>query len=188
MSRISKVTALLGVRYEIYRIMVNREPSRAAPVSLPGLRVDRLERIAPSASDELRDMNEYAGKDSIGFGAWIDDQLVGACWYWFGDRYRRERGFILLPELTAKLVQVTVVRSHRGKGVAPILISESSRAMAHTGFNALYARIWHSNTPSRNAFAKADWRVAGSVITVELPLMRTPLRFRFMTPEHPEGG
>lgn len=179
MSRLGKIAALLGVRYEIYRVMVNSDPSGPMSPGVADLRVDQLERIIPPATAELQRLNEYAGEDSIGFGAWIDDQLVGACWYWYGDRYARERGFIELPYLTAKLVQVTVDPSHRGKGIAPALISESSRSMAHAGFTALYARIWHSNTSSRTAFAKAGWSETGSVVSVQVPLMQTPLRFRF---------
>ncbi|MBA2291045.1 MAG: GNAT family N-acetyltransferase [Gemmatimonadales bacterium] len=186
MSRIGKVLALLGVRYEVYRIMVNREPSGSAPLSLAGLRVDQLERIVPPAIDELQQLNEYAGEDSIGFGAWIDGQLVAVCWYWYGERYRRERGFIPLPDLTAKLVQVTVDPSHRGKGIAPILIAQSSRSMSHARFKALYARIWHSNTSSRTAFAKAGWSDAGSVITVKVPLLQRP--FRFSVPRPHKGS
>lgn len=109
------------------------------------------------ASDALiQEQAGYLGKESLAFGCFFDGQLVGVCFYWFGERYK-PRGFWPLARGEAKLVQIVVSPAVRGRGVAQKLIQASSHAMAESGFSSLYARIWHSNGPSLRAFEKAGW-------------------------------
>lgn len=122
-----------------------------------GFDIRPVEDAQLAASDALiQEQAGYLGKESLAFGCFLDGQLVGVCFYWFGERYK-PRGFWLLAQGEAKLVQIVVSPVARGRGVAQKLIQDSSRAMADAGFSSLYARIWHSNEPSLRAFEKAGW-------------------------------
>jgi hypothetical protein len=48
--------------------------------------------------------------------------------------------------------------------VATALIAGSYADMRHHGIEHCYARIWHSNYPSLNAFEKANWQPISTVI------------------------
>ena len=99
------------------------------------------------------------------------------CFYWFGERYQK-RNFLQLKEGEAKLVQIVTDPLMRGKGVAQTLIAMSSLDMQRRGFSRLFARIWHSNTPSLRAFERAGWMRKGLIIEID-PLHRSkPWRFR----------
>ena len=119
----------------------------------------------------------YCGSESLCFGCFFNSQLVGVCFYWFGNRYRT-RNFWPLKELEAKLVQIIVIPEMRGRGVARMLIRGSALEMAHQGFSSLYARIWHSNHPSLRAFESAGWHRIAFVLEVNPFRTSHPIRIR----------
>lgn len=121
----------------------------------------------------------YLGSESMGFGYFVDGQLAGVCFYWFGERYKR-RGFWPLKQGEAKLVQIIVSPAARGQGVASALIQGSAQAMADAGFFRLYARIWHSNRPSMHAFEKSGWRRIAFVLEFNPFRTKKPLRVQRM--------
>jgi len=119
--------------------------------------VRQIDEMQLAVSDKfMQEQACYLGEESRAFGCFVDGQLAGVCFYWFGDRYKR-RGFWPLGEDEAKLVHIVVSPTARGRGVAPKLIQASAQSMVHAGFSSLYARIWHSNGPSLHAFEKAGW-------------------------------
>jgi GNAT superfamily N-acetyltransferase len=102
-----------------------------------------------------------------------------AC-YWHGQRYRSRNSWPI-EHGAAKLVHIVTAPFERGKGVAGLLIAESTSIMLQEGFCALYARIWHSNRPSLSAFTRAGWRPCGWLLQIN-PLRRElPWTFRMRT-------
>ncbi len=87
-----------------------------------------------------------------------EHQVVSACVYWWGQTYATHRNFWTLLENDAKLVQVSTLPSCRKLGLASSLISRSTIRMRESGFQRLFARIWHSNASSVSAFERAGWR------------------------------
>jgi GNAT superfamily N-acetyltransferase len=97
------------------------------------------------------------------------DTVVGICIYWYGERYLK-RNFIRLQAQQAKLVHIETLPTMRGKGIASQLIRYSAAMMATSGFTRLYARIWHSNTPSIKSFTNAGWQYLTTIVTARSPL------------------
>lgn len=110
----------------------------------------------------------YAGPGAHGFAIRLDGRLASHCWFWHGERYR-SRNYWPLAEDEAKLIGLATEPAFRGQGLAPRLVALASAEMGRRGFRRLYARIWHSNTASRRAFAKAGWRQHALVADFELP-------------------
>lgn len=163
--------------YALYWIYSCRPgPCEAPDTNLSLLNGDN--DLLGSPHPEVARLGSYAGPESVGFGVWADGQLAGAAWYWYGDRYR-ERGFIRLQDGEAKLVQITVAESFRGRGLAPRLIRYSAAQMKLRGFHTLHARIWHSNKPSITAFRRAGWTRTAFIADVH-PFGRTSAS-RFQT-------
>jgi RimJ/RimL family protein N-acetyltransferase len=83
-----------------------------------------------------------------------------------------------LLEREAKLVQIISLPEMRGRGIASLLIGWSCQDMLEQGFDRVYARIWHSNTPSIKAFERAGWSRVSLVIEIN-PLRRAqPTKLR----------
>ena len=156
--------------YRIYRFDGGAALGGPPPLA-PGWRFDSLSAAQlGSAVPELADLDEYLGVGADAFGMWIDAELVGAAIFWHGERYKT-RNFWPLADGEAKLVQITVAKSARGRGIAGALIQASSSAMLRDNFRSLYARVWHSNAPSRGAFEAAGWKELAFVVEVELPVL-----------------
>lgn len=144
-----------------------------------GFNVRPIDGEQLAASDALMQAQAgYLGEESMAFGCFVDEQLVGLCFYWFGDRYK-PRGFWPLAQGEAKLVHIIVSPSGRGRGVAPELIQASARAMVDAGFSNLYARIWHSNRPSLRAFEKAGWLRIAFVLEFNAFRAKKPTRIQW---------
>lgn len=157
----------------------SRVPPRDA-----GLRVVPVDRTAiQSSEDELiREQAAYAGHGSHAYACLEDNRIVGVCFYWFGERYR-QRNFWPLAEREAKLVQIVTIPQMRGRGVARLLIASSFRDLIRQGFDAAYARVWHSNGPAKHAFEQAGWtRVA---LVVEINPLRRSRPIRIVRPARP---
>ncbi len=130
-------------------------------------------------SGALLDKNKsYLGTESKGFACIHEQQIVGLCFFWSGQRYQK-RNFIKLAPDQAKLVQIETLESMRGQGIAPNLIKYAAANMLNHNFNTVYARIWHSNTSSIKSFTKAGWQYERTIIALK---MRLGLQCKFTWP------
>ena len=158
---------LLG-DYSAYFIYEREVPSPESIVEVPATHevvlVDST-AIAASADPLMQEQAGYAGPGAYAYACLEGSRIVGLCFYWFGDRYL-QRNFWPLKTKEAKLVQIITLPEMRGRGVAGALISFSFRDMAQKNFSRLYARIWHSNTPSLHAFERAGWVRIALVIEI----------------------
>ena len=137
--------------------------------------------IRPIAAEELdavpdigmRDRKVFGGDGSLGFGLFVDEELVAVQWYWWGDRYQAERKgrSWVLPPGAAKSLGLYTRPEYRGCGYAALLKQHTAHVMAQRGFTRLYSRIWHSHKSSIRVSRKIGWRVAGSYIEI-CPLSR----------------
>lgn len=165
--------------YSIYRVLswAPATPEPMVACACPSFAVIPVELAQVTASHDpvMAEQAGYLGDGACGFGCFEDGRLIGLCVYWFGERYR-SRNFWPLDRAEAKMVQIVVAPNMRGRGIALDLITQSSRAMARSGFVRLYARVWHSNRPSLRAFEKAGWAPVATVVELN-PLRRAaPVR------------
>ena len=163
--------------YYIYQWTCNKSSIPRSEKQLLDVRLVDETTLKSVGDSRLNEQAGYCGSESLCFGCFLNNQLVGVCFYWYGSRYKK-RNFWPLKEREAKLVQIIVIPEMRGRGVAPALIRCSALEMARQGFENLYARIWHSNQPSISAFESASWhRVA---LVVEINPFRTsrPIRIK----------
>ncbi len=137
--------------------------------------IEDVEEVAGSDDPKMQECTYYVGEEAWGFGAWLDEELVGQCWFWAGQRYAK-RNFWPLRSDEAKLVRVVTHERFRGRGIAPSLIAYASQEMRRQGFRRLFARVWHSYTPSRRAFEKSGWTYVALVLEVYPFGARKPLR------------
>jgi RimJ/RimL family protein N-acetyltransferase len=142
-----------------------------------GMRFAPVDKAQVEASKDplIADHAGYHGSETHGYACFRGAEIVGLCYFWHGARYR-ERNFWPLEDDEAKLVQISVVPKVRGRAVATNLIACASEDMFQKGFRCLYARIWHSNTPSRRAFQRAGWIRVATVIQVRPVPWIPPLR------------
>ena len=142
--------------------------------------------LRPTANELLRSERTllaeqawYLGSGCDAFAMADEAGIAAVCFYWHGERYK-QRGFWPLSPGEAKLVQIVVDPSARGKGLAKQLIEASAASMRQQGWQSLYARIWHSNKPSLLAFERAAWqRIA---IVAELYPMGSKRKLRIQIP------
>jgi len=134
------------------------------------------EDLARAADAGIRGTAGYCGPQCAVFACVDAGEIVGVCVYWWNPRYR-ERNFWPLADDDAKLVELLVVPSMRGRGIASTLIAQSAETMFARGFRRLYARVWHSHAASQRSFLAAGWRPICNVVDV-LPRV-TGRRWRF---------
>jgi GNAT superfamily N-acetyltransferase len=170
LDRLKPLAARVLRDYEIYWIFKwARDSIVPSPrTGLAGCELSETDATAIEAmpSALLREQAWYAGRGARAFLATVRGEPAGLCFYWFGERYRM-RNFWPLRANEAKLVQVIVDPPHRGRGVGCALISSTAMLLANSGFDALYARIWHSNGPSIGAFGRAGWRRIALVLAAQ---------------------
>lgn len=123
---------------------------------------------------ELRVVEDQG--EALQLSAFVDGQRASTCFTWFGDRYRRERNFWPLGPREAKLVHIETDPAFRGRGLAVRLLMFAGVEMKVRGFERLYARIWHNNTPSLKAFQKAGWRYEHFVLELAPSMLGRRLR------------
>lgn len=159
-------------QYEYYRILrvdaAVAKSTGSADVSIR--RLDRIEELRDSHHADVAQLVAYDGAEAACFVAEEAGEIVAACWYWYGETYQR-RNFWPLRPTEAKLVQITSASAKRGRGIADALIRYSAARMFESGFEALYARVWHSHGASLRAFEKAGWRNHAQVLEMR-PLRR----------------
>jgi GNAT superfamily N-acetyltransferase len=171
MQRLAKATILKVVcGYDLYTIY--RSPKEIhEPAEQQNIRfkpVNDRQVILSSPSATIRGLAGFGGDEAAGFGAWSDGHLVSLCWFWWGERYRAARTVWPIDGPAAKLVQISTEETFRGRGIAAGLIQYAAYKLQQQGMGPLYARIWHSNTPSIRAFRKAGWTPAAFVGRVAL--------------------
>lgn len=177
LKRLLKPVARLALGdYAIYYIYRCTHAGSGSP-SASFVEEPDVARIGSSDDEAISAQAGYAGHESRCFAVSDAGRLLAVCFYWYGDRYRK-RGFWPLGEGEAKLVQVVTAPRARGQRVARELIAESARRMLLSGFHTLYARIWHSNTPSIRAFERAGWERIAAVFEVNPLRLRRPWRLR----------
>jgi len=165
--------------YYVYARSVEGGSSAQPEATLP-FRVEWVDESVIQCSPDplIREQAGYAGPGSHAYACFDGDRIVSICFYWFGDRYLK-RNFWPLADGEAKLVQIVSLPEIRGRGVATKLIKSSFQDMMEKGFSRIYARIWHSNTPSIRAFERAGWMRVALVLEIN-PLRRSqPIRMRF---------
>lgn len=172
--------SLLG-DYAFYYIYASPDDGETASPAIPtNIAVRPVGAAEINASEEplIRDQAGYLGPGAHVHGCFVEDRLAGLCVYWFGDRYL-QRNFWPLKAGEAKLVEIVIVPSMRGKGLAAMLIGGSFRELMNRGFSRAYARIWHSNTPSLRAFERTGWTRIALVLEINPFRRPQPIRIRF---------
>lgn len=169
---LKKSAKLLLGEYKVFKIYTQDLKNFSANNKFP-------ENFCPYQQD-YKHVKGFSGPQSHGF-IYLDDggeKKLSRCWYWYDDRYK-ERNFWPLIKGEAKLVDIETLQEARGMGIASNLIIYSSNEMKKLGFERLYARIWHSNTPSLRAFAKAGWKP--HCLVIEIYPLGKKIRFKFST-------
>ena len=165
--------------YQLYRIY---SCSQTVDSNIVGdvdvRRIGNANQLLKSPHPEIRELHVYAGEDAYGYGCWRNDELLSVCWYWTGERYRRQRNFWELGPGEAKLVQISTAQVARGQGLAKLLLMKSAQDMAALGYKRLFARIWHSNRSSIRLFEKCRWQYTAFVS--EIYPFGTRFRLRFV--------
>jgi len=135
--------------------------------------------VINSNNKQINEAVWYFGHDAHCYACLVNGVIVSICCYWSGTRYRLTRNFWPLKQHEAKLVHIITISEMRGKKLAQQLIKFSSEAMLKKGFTTLYARIWHSNVPSRRAFENCNWKYLCTKVEI-FPLSgKLPIRFQF---------
>lgn len=125
---------------------------------------------------ELRDCEGFGGQGSHLFGIFRDDGvLVCIQCVWFGDRYLRQAFWPLEADEAASVHLVTAA-PERGKGLATQLKQRSAERLGEMGFVRLYSRIWWTNTASLRVSEKAGWTQVGTVLEIDVPWLKGPMR------------
>jgi GNAT superfamily N-acetyltransferase len=144
--------------------------------------IQRLEGLPSSSIDdpELREHLWYGGSDASGYGLFLEGNLAATCWFWGPLRFKDSLLWVLGKD-EAMLIDVLTASSHRGRGLAPLLIRHASAEMRRIGWNPLYAFIWHSHHASYHAFDKAGWHHIAWVLEIHPFGARRSLRFCWRT-------
>ena len=108
----------------------------------------------------------------------MEGELAAVCWLYARETYRKRDGLFRLAPDEAELAQVTTARSFRGRGVATKLIHYAAWQMGLGGFRKLYAKIWHNNTASVQAFQRAGWKLERRFFSLKLRWMHRPVIVR----------
>lgn len=149
----------LVTEYDLYWIYESQADSPVVALP-PGTQLSELSALDEIGLDsgEMKSLRSYLLEDSRCFVLKKGDRIASGCVYWWNPTYALHRGFWNLGPNDAKLVQIITDPSCRGLGLASALISISANQMRQSGFQRLFARIWHSNAKSIRAFEKAGWR------------------------------
>lgn len=163
--------------YYIYSLQAS-EPRSLVP-NPSGLDFVVLDQSAIQASGDtlISDQGWHHGDECHAYGYVDGVRIVALCFFWFGNRYRK-RNFWPLSDQEAKLVQIVTLPEVRGQGIGSALIANAGDDMFKKGFRRIYARIWHSNAPSRRAFERAGWERIALVVEINPRGKKKPLRIK----------
>lgn len=154
-------TALISLVGEYRAFLIYHKALRGH--RLPPVKTLGLQFRVVACPGEVVSTSGYSGKDAFGFAIIRDNTKLCTCWVWFGERYLK-RNYWPLKRAQAKLIALQTEEFARGQGLAPLLLQYAASVLAAQGFTDLYARIWHSNHPSRRAFRKAGWHFHALVL------------------------
>ena len=168
MKILKSIARALFSDYGIYKILMS-VPEIATPPEYKYTcrRLEDVKALNASDAPDIRGLVNYAQDQAICFISEEGGAIAAACWYWYGDTYKR-RNFWPLKDTEAKLVQITTAPPFRGRGIAQELLRYSAKEMFKLGFASLYARVWHSHVTSLRAFERAGWTKIAWVIEIEL--------------------
>lgn len=169
--------------YIYTRAKESRLSSQAKSTSTYSVKEIDEPTIKHSPNALIQEQAWYAGPGTHAYACLDGDRIVGLCFYWYGERYLK-RNFWPLADGEAKLVQIISLPEMRGRGVATALIKSSFQDMIEKGFSRMYARIWHSNSPSIRAFERAGWARIALVLEINPLRQRRPIRLRFDSAMH----
>jgi RimJ/RimL family protein N-acetyltransferase len=175
-------SSLLG-EYSFYYIYTcGIEQWRSLTSCTNGFKFATVEKSQVESSSEtsIREQTLYHGRDCHAYACFDGGRIVGLCYFWHGERYR-ERNFWPLATGEAKLVQLITIPQMRSRSVATHLVAYASGDMFRSGFKRLYARIWHSNKPSLQAFRHVGWVRIALVIEAQPLRYGTPFRMTVFT-------
>lgn len=184
-SSLKSLAKILLGDYSIYYIYASSRDMESAtanayPSSLVVRPIDR-DDITQADVPTIRSQSDYAGPGSYSFGCYLDECLVGVCFYWYGPRYSLGE-FWPIAGNEAKLVQIFTRPDARNQGVAKQLISESWNHLARLhGIKRAFARIWHSNAPSLRAFQYSSWQRVALIVEINPFRRPNPTRLRTMS-------
>lgn len=163
--------------FDIYKIeLENLVASPAVPAQYRFQQITTTDEISQSSDPDLKKCVSAINPESNGFGIWKSAGIVGVCWIWSGQHYKKKRNFLPLQANEAELVFLSVAKSARGEGLAKLLIHHASYLTKQANFTRIYARIWHSNTPSIRSFQNAGWVKHSKVFEIRFKGINTPLR------------
>lgn len=173
--------SLLGdyAAYYVYASPANSDARRTFG-GQSGMQVQAIDQGVrfPTSETLVQDQAQYFGPGSYAYACLLDGRIAGVCIYWYGERYLK-RNFWPLEAHEAKLVQIISSPEMRGRGVATALIAGSCADLLGKGFQRAYARVWHSNLPSRRAFERAGWTRKALVVEINPLRRQRPYRLRF---------
>lgn len=171
--------------YSIYRVLGSGLVAAPQPAHFELQEVDGA-FVAVLEDSLLREQAWYGGPESRIFACFEAREKeaslgqraepLALCAYWYGPRYA-QRNFWPLQPGEAKLVQIITSERARGRGAASHLIQASTAILRAEGWTRLYARVWHSNTPSLRAFERAGWLPIALVLEFHLFGRKSPTRF-----------
>jgi GNAT superfamily N-acetyltransferase len=175
---VKRLARLFFRDYSIYRIY-GRECAGDTNAADIGVRFEPVEEttILESEDEMIVEQAWYCGEYSKAYACMSGSRIVGLCFFWYGKRYST-RNFWPLKDDEAKLVQLIVLPSMRGRGIATRLVEFATCDMSRLGFRYAYARIWWSNAPSLRAFERAGWRHITTIIDLFLPWRKKSLRLK----------
>jgi GNAT superfamily N-acetyltransferase len=129
----------------------------AADLELSLLGPEDIEAIRHSPTSDIERRCTSFAPGVRHFGARLNGDLVGLCTFAFGEEYLHSGGFYDLAQNEAELADVFTSPLCRGRGIAGVLIRYSTERMHEEGFQTLFAKVWHSNAASSQAFRGAGW-------------------------------
>jgi len=140
--------------------------------------ITNFEEIEKSPHSEINALAWKQDGDAWAFGAWVDGQLAGVCWFQARETYRRRGGLFDLSPQEAELAQISTAAAFRRQGVATALIRYGAARMGGKDFQRLYAKIWHGNIASVKAFESAGWHFRMRFFSLRLFGMNKPIIWR----------
>ncbi len=163
-------------KFDYFHIFAVSTVAERAVVPPDGIRLGPLytDMFDNYKGSELHGYGDYVRRGANAFGAWAGDRLVAACALFLPENDPQDDTWPL-REGEAKLVDITTDSQFRGRGIAQALIRYSAAAMSERGVGGLYARIWHTNLPSKAAFSAAGWERIATVFEFR-PLRIGPRR------------
>ncbi len=162
------------VRYVVHDYRINwvyasddAHTALAIPADTVFGRLDEsgLRRIAAAADPQFRKALGYDQKGARGYALSQAGEPLSVAHFVDAARYENATTWPLCADEVA-LVNIVTNATARGRGFAPILISNATPAILSTPFKRAVAFIWWNHRTSHGAFEQAGWRRIGFSIEV----------------------